>query len=97
MKPVTLAMVAALGFGSAAHAQSEPAPGPLDPRIRTIEYDPDQVVQLKGWFGFQQMIEFAPDERIENVSIGDALGWQVTPNKRANMLFLKPIDRSAIL
>jgi type IV secretion system protein VirB9 len=96
VKPVTLAMIAGLGLGPAAYAQSEPAPGPLDPRIRTIAYDPDQVVQLKGWFGFQQMIEFAPDERIENVSIGDALGWQVTPNKRANMLFLKPIDRSAV-
>jgi type IV secretion system protein VirB9 len=74
----------------------EPKPGALDPRIRTVEYDPDQVVQLKGWFGYQLMVEFALDERIENVSIGDALGWQVTPNKRANLLFLKPIDRAAV-
>ncbi|OYX35536.1 MAG: P-type conjugative transfer protein VirB9 [Caulobacterales bacterium 32-69-10] len=96
MKPVTLAMVAALGVASAAQAADQPVPGPLDPRIRTVQYDPDQVVQLRGWFGFQQMIEFAPDERIENVSIGDAMGWQVTPNKRANILFLKPIDRSAV-
>lgn len=73
----------------------EPKPGALDPRIRTVDYDPDEVVQLKGWFGYQLMVEFATDERIENVSVGDALGWQITPNKRANLLFLKPIDRQA--
>lgn len=97
MKPAAFATAVALAFApAAAHAVDEPVPGPLDPRIRTIQYDPDQVVQLRGWFGFQQMIEFAPDEHIENVSIGDALGWQVTPNKKANLLFLKPIDRSAV-
>jgi type IV secretion system protein VirB6 len=31
------------------------------------------------------------DERIENVAVGDSAAWQVTPNKRANMLFVKPI------
>jgi type IV secretion system protein VirB9 len=76
-------------------ATQTPRPGATDPRIRTVAYDPDQVVRLTGYFGIQTMLEFAPDERIENVSIGDALGWQVTPNKKANLLFLKPLDRTA--
>ncbi len=76
-------------------AADAPRPGAVDPRIRTVAYDPDQVVRLTGYFGIQTMLEFAPDERIENVSIGDALGWQVTPNKKANLLFLKPLDRTA--
>jgi type IV secretion system protein VirB9 len=76
-------------------AADAPLPGAVDPRIRTVAYDPDQVVRLTGYFGIQTMLEFAPDERIENVSIGDALGWQVTPNKKANLLFLKPLDRTA--
>lgn len=67
-----------------------------DPHIRTLQYDPDQVIRLTGFMGFQTMLEFAPDERIENVSIGDAMGWQVTPNKKANLLFLKPVDRAPI-
>jgi type IV secretion system protein VirB9 len=37
-------------------------------------------------------IEFGGGERIENVSIGDGLGWQITPNHKANLLFLKPLD-----
>lgn len=66
----------------------------VDPHIRTFAYSPDRVQRLTGFLGFQTMLEFAPDERIENVSIGDAMGWQVTPNKRANLLFLKPVDRA---
>lgn len=76
-------------------AADVPRPGAVDPRIRTVAYDPDQVVRLTGYFGVQTMLEFAPDERIENVSIGDALGWQITPNKKASLLFLKPLDRTA--
>lgn len=76
-------------------ATETPRPGVVDPRIRTVAYDADQVVRLTGYFGIQTMLEFAPDERIENVSIGDAMGWQVTPNKKANLLFLKPLDRTA--
>lgn len=64
----------------------------FDPHIRNIAYDPDHLVALHGQLGFQIMIEFAPEEHIENVSIGDALAWQVVPNKRANILFLKPLD-----
>ena len=69
---------------------------PADPHIRTFGYSPDRVQRLTGFIGFQTMLEFGPDERIENVSIGDAMGWQVTPNKRANLLFLKPVDRAPV-
>ncbi|WP_165828746.1 TrbG/VirB9 family P-type conjugative transfer protein [Caulobacter radicis] len=82
-----------LAHTSPAQPAAAPASAP-DPRIRTLPYDPDQVYRLSGVMGFQTMLEFAPDERIENVSIGDAVGWQVTPNKRANLLFLKPMDRA---
>ena len=76
-----------------AGAAVSPRPGDLDPRIQTVDYDPDQVVLLFGQLGYQMMLEFGEGERIENVSIGDALGWQVTPNRKANLLFIKPLDR----
>jgi type IV secretion system protein VirB9 len=87
-----LAAVLVASFAPAAWATQVPQPGVVDPRIRTVFYDPEQVVSLRGHFGFQMMLEFEPDERIENVSIGDALAWQVTPNKRANLLFIKPVE-----
>ncbi len=89
------ALAAALSTGLPAHADQTPRPGALDPRIQMVDYDPDEVVSLTGYFGYQMMIEFDPEERIENVSIGDALAWQVTPNRRANLLFLKPIEAEA--
>ena len=63
--------------------------------VQTIYYSPDAVITLTGAVGWQMMIEFGEDERIENVAIGDAAAWQVTPNKRARMLFVKPLSRKA--
>lgn len=65
-----------------------------DSRIREIAYDPDAVVRLDGCVGFQTTVEFGPEERIENVGLGDASQWLVVPNKRANMLFMKPAQRA---
>lgn len=62
-----------------------------DRRIVSKPYNADEVVQIDGQAGVQASIAFAPDEQIENVAIGDSGSWQVTPNKRANMLFVKPL------
>jgi len=67
---------------------------PIDARIRTLMYDPDRVTALNAFFGYQLMIQFGADERIENVAIGDGAAWQVTPNKGANLLFIKPFDHA---
>lgn len=90
------ALILGLLFASPAlYAAEPPVVGITDPHLQTVAYDPDQVVTLRGRMGYQMMIEFDAAERIENVAIGDALLWQVTPNKRANKLFLKPLDRRA--
>ena len=69
----------------------------IDPEshVQTIYYNPETVISLTGAVGWQMMIEFGEDERIENVAIGDSTAWQVTPNKRARMLFVKPLSRKA--
>ncbi|KPF68011.1 hypothetical protein IP88_12000, partial [alpha proteobacterium AAP81b] len=83
----------ALAATATAQAATVPAPGPVDPRIRTIVYNPREVVTITGQLGYQMVVSFGAGERIENISVGDSLGWQVTPNKKADLLFLKPIDR----
>lgn len=95
LRAVALALLA-LGFSHAASAQiaSVPSPGPGDPRIKEFLYDPDAIVEIRGQLGYELMIEFGEDERIENVSIGDSLAWQVTPNRKATLLFLKPMSDS---
>ncbi|MDR3508366.1 MAG: TrbG/VirB9 family P-type conjugative transfer protein [Caulobacteraceae bacterium] len=97
MRPalIFLSLASLLAAAPALGAQA-PKPGAVDPRIRALPYDPDQLVMLRGQLGFQMMVEFARDEHIENVSVGDGLAWQITPNKRANLLFLKPLDAGVI-
>jgi type IV secretion system protein VirB9 len=87
------AIMAAFGF-SVCWAQGAiiPEPGVGDPRVRTAPYDPEGVVRLTGHFGYQIVVEFAADEKIENVALGDSIGWQVTPNRKGSLLFIKPVD-----
>jgi len=72
------------------NAFSEEVPLTTDSRIRTIVYNPNEVFQLKFHYGFQSFIEFAPDEEIEIISLGEAYPWKITPiNKR---IFIRPIQ-----
>ena len=65
-----------------------------DKRIATLVYDPDEIVQIIGHQGIQSTVEFGPDERIENVAVGNSAAWEITPNRRASLLFLKPLVRA---
>lgn len=75
-----------------ASASLSPMPGPADARMRTVKYDPNEVIEIEGALNFQMTVEFGDGERLENVSIGDGLAWQVTPNRKANLLFIKPLE-----
>ena len=66
-----------------------------DNRLVERMYDQAEVVRIEGKAGVQATIRFAEDEHIENVAIGDSQKWQVTPNKRANLLFVKPLTERA--
>jgi type IV secretion system protein VirB9 len=72
-------------------AQIRPEPGTGDPRHQIVTYDENQVTLVQAAPGFQVTIQFAPDELIENVAVGDSGAWQVTPNRRGDVLFVKPI------
>jgi len=89
-----IAVSAAMLFVGTTQAAITPLHSANDPRIRIVEYVPDQVVTLKATLGYVVTVMFGEGERIENVSIGDSLGWQVTPNRKANLLFLKPVELS---
>lgn len=66
-----------------------------DSRLVEVLYDETKVVRIDGRVAVQASIMFGDDEVIENVAIGDSATWQVTPNKRANILFVKPLEPRA--
>jgi type IV secretion system protein VirB9 len=77
-----------------AQALQSSRPIATDSRIRTVRYSPNEVYQFIGHYGYQSSIEFAEDEKIQTVSIGDSLAWMVNPS--GNRLFLKPIEQNAL-
>lgn len=79
----------ALGIALALSLYSTPALA--DSRLVEVLYDPDTVVRIEGRTRVQATIKFGENESIENVAIGDSQSWQVTPNRRANLLFVKPL------
>jgi type IV secretion system protein VirB9 len=85
--------VAALAMSSAS-AEVTPQPGPGDPHIQTVQYDSQEVVMLKVAMGYALTVEFSPDERIDAVSVGNSSVWQVSSDKEASRLFIKPMQGS---
>lgn len=71
--------------------QSDPQPGPGDPRIQLATYNADQVVTLRVGLGFAAVVELSPDERIENIVVGNSADWQVTSNRQGDRLVVKPL------
>ena len=91
---MTRALLAAALLAAAPLALAAPARAE-DPRLVERLYNPDEVVTIHGHTDVQATIRFEDDEHIENVAIGDSQKWQVTPNRRANLLFVKPLFQRA--
>ena len=65
-------------------------PSTIDSRIKTIIYNPNEVIELTFHYGFQSFIEFEEDEEIEVISLGESFPWKITPvGKR---MFIRPMQ-----
>ena len=89
---LTALLALALLLGAAAQS---PAPGAADPRLRWVVYNTRQVIEVKGHYGYQTLVQFGATEEITDVSIGDSLAWYVDIPARKNLLFLKPVEAYA--
>lgn len=66
-----------------------------DERLVQHAFTENDVVRIDGKTGVQATIAFGQGEAIENVAVGDSQTWQITPNKRADLLFVKPLEGTA--
>lgn len=78
---------------SVASAARTPKALVTDYRVKQVTYDPNQVFQLMGTYGYQTAIEFSHAETIKVVTLGDSIAWQTVPYR--NRLFIKPVEARA--
>jgi type IV secretion system protein VirB9 len=94
MKTLTYAVLGVLLLAPiTSRAEVAPRPMASDSRIRQIPYDPNNVVEVVGTYGVATSIEFAPDENIKVVTMGDTIAWQQVPYQ--NRMFVKPVEPKA--
>ena len=90
---LTLAFVAAAALPTFAAITA--APGITDPRLKWIVYNEREVIEVRGHYGYQTLVQFGATEEVTDVSLGDGLAWQVDIPARKNLLFLKPVEAYA--
>ncbi|MGO6853676.1 P-type conjugative transfer protein VirB9 [Rhizobium beringeri] len=89
---ITLTMVA--GLSTAAFALDIPRGASQDSRVRFIDYQPYNITKIVGTLRSSVQIEFAADEEIAHVALGNSVAWEVAP--AGNILFLKPRENQPV-
>ncbi|MBY3136844.1 P-type conjugative transfer protein VirB9 [Rhizobium laguerreae] len=95
MKPcflIALTMVASLS--TTALALDIPRGASQDNRVRFIDYQPYNITKIVGTLRSSVQIEFAADEEIAHVALGNSVAWEVAP--AGNILFLKPRENQPV-
>ncbi|QKK33436.1 P-type conjugative transfer protein VirB9 (plasmid) [Rhizobium indicum] len=95
MKPsflIALTMVASLS--TTALALEVPRGASQDSRVRFIDYQPYNITKIVGTLRSSVQIEFAADEEIAHVALGNSVAWEVAP--AGNILFLKPRENQPV-
>jgi type IV secretion system protein VirB9 len=84
----------AAGVFSPALALDTPRRAQQDSRIRFVDYQPYNITRIVGTLRSSVQIEFAPDEEIAHVALGNSVAWEVAP--AGNILFLKPRENQPV-
>lgn len=87
---IVLTLLAGCALARPALAVQDPRAGRFDGRVRTVVYNPMNVVRVIGGTFASTEIMFSPTETITQVAVGDADGWLAAP--AGNLLFLKPTE-----
>lgn len=80
---------------SQAYGEALPRPGRIDSRVRDVTYHRDNVTAIDASYGTSTMIQLQADEEIETLALGDSLAWKVEPNRKGDIIFVKPVDKNA--
>ena len=97
MRKILTLLLALVVIHPAAFAEQAPRPISTDNRIKQFSYTSDQVYEIRGTYGFVTSIQFADNEDMRGVFVGDSVAWQIAPRPpKGNRLFLKPMEDNAV-
>ncbi|MQB07160.1 P-type conjugative transfer protein VirB9 [Agrobacterium tumefaciens] len=79
---------------SSALALEIPRGASQDSRVRFVNYQPFNITRVVGTLRSSVQVEFASDEEIAHVALGNSVAWEVAP--AGNILFLKPRENQPV-
>lgn len=88
------AIRSALGFALLSLA-AMPEVACADPRVQLLAFHENVVIPVAARPGYEATIAFADGEQVENIAVGSSAHWQITPNRRADRVFVKPTSARA--
>jgi len=71
-----------------------PSGASQDSRVRFVNYQPYNITRVVGSLRSSVQVEFAADEEIAHVALGNSVAWEVAP--AGNTLFLKPRENQPV-
>jgi type IV secretion system protein VirB9 len=71
-----------------AYALEIPTSAQQDNRVRFVNYQPYNITRIVGTIRSSVQVEFAAEEEIGHVALGNTVAWEVAP--AGHILFLKP-------
>ncbi|MDH2091905.1 P-type conjugative transfer protein VirB9 [Rhizobium pusense] len=94
MRTLTILMVVLHVLALPALALEVPSGASQDSRVRFVNYQPYNITRVVGSLRSSVQVEFAADEEIAHVALGNSVAWEVAPAR--NTLFLKPRENQPV-
>lgn len=94
IRKIILATALIAGAASSAVALEIPRGVSQDSRVRFVNYQPYNITRIVGTLRSSVQVEFAGDEEIAHVALGNSVAWEVAP--AGNILFLKPRENQPV-
>ncbi|RVN84207.1 P-type conjugative transfer protein VirB9 [Sinorhizobium meliloti] len=94
MRTTFIATLLLTAAASTALALEIPRGAAQDSRVRFVDYQSYNITRIIGSLRSSVQVEFAPDEEIAHVALGNSVAWEVAP--AGNILFLKPRENQPV-
>lgn len=92
------ALLMALALPVIVMAETAPGRGAVDAHIRTVDYNPLDLVAITAFYGVSTDVQFGTGEVVldkKAISVGDPKAWDIQVGGDRRILFIRPLDKHA--